>query len=87
MIAEDYKLLPRQEKVLTMLGIAEHLLNVSEFSHPYTHSQIQNDEAKVNLIKNIINQMFGAEKNKDIKSILDGFESASQSSNIENNSI
>ena len=87
MIAEDYKLLNRKDKVVAMLGMAEHLLNISEFTHPYTYSQIQNDEAKVNLIKNIINQMFGAEKNKDIKSILDGFESASQSSDIENNSI
>jgi len=85
MITEDYKLLDKREKVIVMLGISEHLLNVTDYSHPYVHSQLQNDEAKVTLIKNIINQMFGSQKNKDIKGILDGFESASQSSDIENN--
>tara|TARA_R110000803_G_scaffold170866_7_gene233809 strand:- start:223 stop:477 length:255 start_codon:yes stop_codon:yes gene_type:complete len=84
MISEDYKLLKRKEKIIIMLGISEYLLDVNEYSHPYTYQQLQNDEAKVNLIKNIINEMFGAQKNKDIKGILDGFESASQSSNIEN---
>jgi len=84
MISEDYKLLERRDKIIIMLGISEYLLDVNEYSYPYTYQQLQNDEAKVNLIKNIINQMFGAQKNKDIKGILDGFESASQSSNIEN---
>ena len=84
MISEDYKLLDKKEKVIVMLGISEYLLDINEYTHPYTYEQIQNDEAKVNLIKNILNQMFGAQKNKDIKAILDGFESASQSSNIEN---
>lgn len=84
MISEDYKLLKKNEKVIVMLGISEHLLDINEYTHPYTYQQLQNDEAKVNLIKNILNQMFGAQKNKDIKGILDGFESASQSSNIEN---
>ena len=85
MISEDYKFLDKKEKVIVMLGISEHLLDISEYSHPYTHAQLQNDEAKVNLIKNIINAIFGAQKNTEIKAILDGFESASQSSNIENN--
>jgi hypothetical protein len=84
MISEDYKLLDKKEKVIVMLGISEYLLDINEYTHPYTYQQLQNDEAKVNLIKNILNQMFGAQKNKDIKAILDGFESASQSSNIEN---
>tara|TARA_R100000005_G_C4996339_1_gene203186 strand:- start:534 stop:788 length:255 start_codon:yes stop_codon:yes gene_type:complete len=84
MISEDYKFLSKEEKTIVMMGISEHLLEINEYSHPYTFEQLQNDEAKVNLIKNIINQMFGPQKNKDIKSILDGFESASQSANIEN---
>lgn len=35
------------------MGISEHLLEINEYSHPYTFEQLQNDEAKVNLIKTL----------------------------------
>jgi len=79
MITQDYKLLSKDEKTMVMLGIADHLSKITEFSHPYTYAQLSRDEAKVNLIKNVINAMYGTSKNMDIPSILDGFESASLS--------
>jgi hypothetical protein len=84
MTPKDYILLPKEAKAIIMLGISEQLSRVGEFSYPYTFSQLQNDEAKVNLLDNIIVQMYGAQKNMDINKILNGFESASLSTDAQN---